>query len=257
MTPPKSALKSDTTKASQQSPHLTPSTSSTSQPSQTPSDKSHRLRFNEARESLSKFCGNTPATRYLPRHSALLQLAALAQDSEDLDALMVMIVEWRQAKRQVNSQTSNEIISRCMKLGRPDLALKLLANRPKYGVDLSSISVARALLHELIEAARSPVKSSKYTPVSSLQDDPFFLAALYPKFRLPEVWMEPVSSAMLASFGTSFPSKSTSHKRALALLKETTNAMPAEIHQDLSTTWKERRWANAGLMALKARSLNT
>ncbi len=174
---------SDTTKASQ-TPNSTPSPSFVSPSSRFLSDASHRLRFNEARASLSKFCGNRPATRYLPRQSALLRLAALAQDSEDLEALIVTIVAWRQAKRQVNSQTSHEIISRCVKLGRPDLALRLLIDRPKYGVDLVSISVARALLHELIEVARRPTKSSKCTPVSSFQDDPFLLASLYPKFRL-------------------------------------------------------------------------
>ncbi|KAF8325187.1 uncharacterized protein EI90DRAFT_3157041 [Cantharellus anzutake] len=204
--------------------------------SQTLSDESRRMVFIAARESLRKFCGKTPATRQSPPRHALLKLVALSQDSDDLDVLRDALVEWRKARRQVDAFTSNRILARCVELRRPDLALWLLVDRPKYGVDLSSISVARSLLHELTTVARNPAEFPKCAPVSSFQNDPFLFAALYPKFRLPEVWVDPVSASTLASFGMMFPSKSANHKRAFALLREMEGAATVGTGYDFRLT---------------------
>lgn len=98
---------------------------------------------------------------------------------------------------------SREIIGRCINLRQPEVALFILADRPKFGVDLPSLYVARVLLQSLCERARENVPSVAVdtecpSPVTSSRvNDVLLLAALYPQYKLPEVYDDPVSLAMV------------------------------------------------------------
>ncbi|KAF9519279.1 hypothetical protein BS47DRAFT_85888 [Hydnum rufescens UP504] len=217
-------------------------------------------RFLVTHGSISRFCGKKPSTRYLPRHRALLELLDLVHSRAELDVFVDTIIGWRQAKRQVDLHTADCIITKCIDLGHPQVALMLIANRPKYGIDLSSLSTARALLHALVQHARpsSPTASESASveprsPVtSSALDDAFLAAALYPQFRLPEVSTDPISSAMLLSLSNSIDD-AEARKRASALKRELEaqkDGIRSGSAKSLFATKKERAWGADGMLLL-------
>ena len=110
------------------------------------------------------------------------------------------------------------------------MALLVLANRPKFGVDLPSLHVARTLLQSLCERAREgplPVTldAEASTPVTSSRiNDVLLLVALYSQYKLPEVYDDPVSLAMV-----------------LALCKSSTDDAVRQIEADLMDAARSRR----------------
>lgn len=178
----------------------------------------------------------------------------LTHSKEHLDDLVDVIAGWRQAKRVVDSQTSDEIISRCINLKHPEVALSLIANRPKFGVDLTSLSVARNLLHSLCERAQeAAITDMELDPLPSVTSSPFndviFMAALYPQYRLAEVFNDPISTAMLLSL-----TRSSQDEAARQLEKDLLEI--SAVHPRggpavrVEATGKERRWAEQGLKDL-------
>lgn len=73
------------------------------------------------------------------------------------------------------------------------MALRVLKDRPKYGIDLTSLDVARRLLHAL-SLPRTGEADSKRALVDCLT-----LAELYPLYSLPPASTDVVSCAILAS----------------------------------------------------------
>jgi hypothetical protein len=103
----------------------------------------------------------------------------------------------------VDSQTAELFLRKCIGNRVPQLALQVLLERPKYGVDLPNLAVARSLLHELVRDAlrtldHDPLPSPGTPCTSSNVDDAFALAALYPIFSLPPAQTDIVSLALLA-----------------------------------------------------------
>lgn len=180
--------------------------------------------------SISKFCGRNPTTRKDPRKHALVHLIRFAYTKSHLDNFVDVVASWREAKRSIDPHTSREIIGRCINLRHPEVALLVLANRPKFGVDLPSLHVARTLLQSLCERAREgplPVTldAEASTPVTSSRiNDVLLLVALYSQYKLPEVYDDPVSLAMV-----------------LALCKSSTDDAVRQIEADLMDAARSRR----------------
>lgn len=81
---------------------------------------------------------------------------------------------------------------RCLNLGRPDIALKVFAERPKYGLDIPSSIAARRILHSI--GSQKPTSPS-FT--DSPINDALLLAGLYPYFRLPDLSSDAISLTFL------------------------------------------------------------
>lgn len=81
-----------------------------------------------------------------------------------------------------------------MHLRRTDLALKVLGDRPKYGIDLPALSDARDLLHNIWYQTRFQDPKS-FT--GSMYEDGLLLAALYPRYGLGNALDDPVSAMIL------------------------------------------------------------
>lgn len=166
-------------------------------------------RFLAELASISKFCGRNPTTRETPRMHALVHLTRFAHTRSHLDDLASVVAGWREARHSIDAHMSREIVGRCINLRHPEVALFILANRPKYGIDLPSLHVARVLLQSLCKRAREDappvaVDAESSPPVTSSRvNDVFLLAALYPHYKLPEVYDDPVSLAMVLGFCTS------------------------------------------------------
>ena len=217
-------------------------------------------RFVAVHESISRFCGKKPSTRYLPRKRALLQLLDLVQTKEEIDIFVGTIIGWREAKRQVDLHTADCILTKLIDLGHPQVALMLIANRPKYGIDMSSLTTARALLHALVQHAKPSASVGSGSPsfeprppvTSSAVDDAFLAVALYPQFRLPEVSIDPISSAMLLSLSESVEDAEV-RKRANVLkreLEKKKDAIWRGTANTLSATTRERAWGADGMLLL-------
>lgn len=109
------------------------------------------------------------------------------------------------------SDHHSTLLGRCVTLRRPDVALKILTQRNKYGLDLPDLTSARDLLHTIFVRAVKPTpfdlsldaEAKPFT--ASHHDDALLLAALYPPFRLGEVSQDPISSALLISMFTLAP----------------------------------------------------
>lgn len=201
---------------------------------------------------LSKFCGKTLTTKNEPRKRALIQLVTFANTKAHLADLVNTIAGWREAKRPIDSHISEEIIGRCINLGHPEIALSLLANRPKYGVDLTSMSAAHKLLHELCRRAGGNQQSIESTDIepqlsvtSSPLNDVLLLAALYPHYRLSEVYEDPISLAMILALCKSLPGEEVRQVEGdlLNIARERQSAT-APIKIQLSN--REKSWVHEG-----------
>jgi hypothetical protein len=207
-------------------------------------------RFLAELASITKFHGRTSATNEQPRKRALVHLIRFAHTKAHLDDFVRAIAGWRDAKRRIDTHTSREIIGRCINLGHPDVAVSLLANRPKFGVDLPSLHVARVLLQSLCERARAAAGSdvldaNPAQPVrSSRLNDVLLLVALYPHYKLPEVYDEPVSLAMVLALCNSEVEEARQVGGELmdAAQRRRTISTPAKM--ELSA--REKEWVHEG-----------
>ena len=82
---------------------------------------------------------------------------------------------------------------RCARLKHPEMALKALQDRPKYGMDVTSLTSARRLLHAL-SLPRTREGDASQTLFECLA-----FAELYPLYNLPPASSDIVSCAILAS----------------------------------------------------------
>lgn len=96
---------------------------------------------------------------------------------------------------------------RCVSLRRPDVALKVLTQRNKYGIDID-LKSARDLLHTIFVKAVQPTPADVALDAQSKpftgthREDALLLTALYPHFRLIRSSQDPISSAILLSLFT-------------------------------------------------------
>lgn len=209
------------------------------------------VRFASELASFSKFCGKLPASKDEPRKRALVQLVTFANNKAHLDDLVEAISGWREAKRSIDTQTSDEILGRCVNLNQPQVALSLLANRPKYGVDLTSSSIAHKLLHSLCRRAeaQSSLDSNDVealsTVTSSAVNDVLLLVALYPQYRLPEVHEDPISLAMVLALFKSLPGEEVRQvEREILEVAGQRRASTAPVKVALAA--KEKVWVDKG-----------
>lgn len=96
------------------------------------------------------------------------------------------------------------VTGRCITLHRPDIALHVLTERPRYRLDLD-LNTARDLLHSIFIRATwvTPLAekmADEWKPFSaSHHQDALLVAGLYPHFGLGEATKDPVASALLMS----------------------------------------------------------
>jgi len=127
---------------------------------------------------------------------------------------------------------------RCDELECSDLALDVFSNHPKYGFSLTSVVVARQLMHSL--HIKHPLSSS------------VTLMALYPAYNLPPISADLVSSAMLATACLGQESKQSkvlievllpSIKRLLEATPPTPPSKPIRHGEDREQFWLARTLA--------------
>jgi hypothetical protein len=210
--------------------------------------------FVSARDHLARYLGKTPTSKDRPKRIALIPLIELAQNMSHLNDVVDAVAGWRQARRTLDVRVADAIIARCIELGHPEIALSLLANRPKFGMELPSLSNARSLLHAL--SKRSAEAASVETDVdldASVAASPFhdvlLLAALYPRYKLPEIYDDPISSAIVLSF---LRSSTLDEARGLeSELKEVIQSSRSQRSAiSVGASPEEREWAEEGLNLL-------
>jgi hypothetical protein len=169
------------------------------------SKEGRAVRFNQLRAFVSDRIGLKPVatTPEQVRKTAWQQLFSLATSREELESVTELFSKWRDSRRVFDDRTVTAFVRKClaavvrkfeitlMFVGRceelhcADLALNVFGNHPKYGFPITSLPVARHLMHSL--HVEHPLSST------------ITLVALYRVYNLPSVSTDLVSASMLAS----------------------------------------------------------
>ncbi|KAF8320923.1 hypothetical protein DL93DRAFT_1750802 [Clavulina sp. PMI_390] len=203
----------------------TPSNSSTASPSLSAleSTPSRNQRSPELLAPvLASYMKACTSKDHLPRKHAIRDLLTYIS-YDQAGEIPNAIAAWRASPHtpRIDAQTANEVVGRLVNLGRPELALSMLANRPKYGLDLDQ-PVNKPIVQSLLLALCQ--RASKHARVSLAANeggeaagtieavaeaervpgltafpatDVLLFAALYPQFRMGEIYDEPLSLALL------------------------------------------------------------
>ncbi|KAG8934550.1 hypothetical protein FRC02_009762 [Tulasnella sp. 418] len=131
-----------------------------------------------------------------PRLGSIDLLLRVVDSQTQLEAVTDVLQKWRNAKMTIPKQTGENFLGRCTSLKRPDVALKVLSERSKYGVDLTSLSTARSILRAIHSRAISQDESAKPFTDSWL-NDALLLAGLTPHYGLGELQSDPASRELL------------------------------------------------------------
>lgn len=232
----------------------TPSSYTNSAPTTLLASATQNDRFTSELTSLAPFLGPKPQSKDSPRKRALIPLIALSQSPAHLAQLVDVFAKWRAARRSVDEHTAEEFLGRCVNLGAPETALRVLADRPKYGVDIPSVGMARALLASLAQRAKSSSPAAAHegeeaatTVTTSAFNDVLLLAALYPAYKLPEIYDDPVSLAIVLATCKSVTSDEARQIEAdLIAVAKTSNAKRGEKVFEVKVTERELAWATEG-----------
>lgn len=164
----------------------TAATSTSPSPSQKLTPEARIARFNDLHKFLSERVGLQP-TQKVPqvRKTAWTHLFGLATTEGQLEQVVELFPKWRDSRRIFTPQIAEAFVRRCEELQCPQLALQVFSDHPKYGLDLSSTTAARHLLHSL--HLKHPLSSS------------ITLVALYKLYNLPLVSKDLVSCSLLTS----------------------------------------------------------
>ncbi|KIJ49525.1 hypothetical protein M422DRAFT_44876 [Sphaerobolus stellatus SS14] len=154
--------------------------------------KSSRTRKFDALRNSTLGILNRRKLKQPPRQSTILRLAALAENKEELEKVLGVIVAWRNKSRPPSPEIADEFSGRCSRLGYPELALEVFVNHPKYGLDLPFLACARRLLRAL-SIPRPGYDDDNILP------DCLALADLYPVYGFPPASKDVVSCAIIAS----------------------------------------------------------
>ena len=96
--------------------------------------------------------------------------------------------------------TLNLLLDRCL-LYNPPLLVQIFSNRPKYGMDIPSISEARRILSKLVTSRPHSVTSqgreAQVALSASILERASLFAALYPVYGLGDALGDVMSSALL------------------------------------------------------------
>jgi len=145
-----------------------------------------RSRFNALYSFVSQRVGSQPVLKTPePRKSAWIHLFGLAATKEQMEQLVELLPQWRAAGRGFSPRIAEAFVYRCEQLQCPLLALQVFSNRQQYGLDLSTLTAARQLLHSLHLAHSLP--------------DIITLTALFKVYNLPPISTDLISCAMLTS----------------------------------------------------------
>ncbi|KAH9933273.1 hypothetical protein B0H21DRAFT_825823 [Amylocystis lapponica] len=143
-------------------------------------------RFQQLHKFVADRVGQKPSSQSPQvRNAAWQHLFGLATTKEQMEQVVELFPRWRDSRRQFNAKNAEMFVRRCEELHCPTLALKVFSDHPKYGFDLSSLPVARRLLHSL--HTEHPLQDS------------ITLTALFGVYKLPAVSSDLVSCAMLTS----------------------------------------------------------
>ncbi|KAG8906683.1 hypothetical protein FRB99_006384 [Tulasnella sp. 403] len=167
-------------------------------------------RFESYKATLLQRCSPTRDASLPPaRKTSIQNLVTYTDTPEQLEAIPELLNAMRKAKVPLHRDGPSAFIRRCVSLRRPDIALKVLSDRPKYGLDMPDIEVARDLMHAIYiqglvsgSLFRPPTgeveRSASSKPfLKSFQEDALLLAGLYPHFGLGEAARDPITSTLL------------------------------------------------------------
>ncbi|KAG8882305.1 hypothetical protein FRB97_008413 [Tulasnella sp. 331] len=171
-------------------------------------DPKRSARFEQEHQAVLYRCApDRDCARPHARQNAVRNVLAWTDTPEQLEAAAELIPAMRRAGVTVAEETSRDLIGRCITLRRPDIALKILTQRNKYGVDLD-LKSARDILHSIFVRAVKPsptdasLDADAKPLTASHHEDALLLAALYPHFKLIRASQDPISSAILLSMFT-------------------------------------------------------
>ncbi|KZV99098.1 hypothetical protein EXIGLDRAFT_831669 [Exidia glandulosa HHB12029] len=124
--------------------------------------------------------------RKLVRHGTLRRLIALADSPEQLRHVAALFPDWAADGYILDDDTASSYIGRCIKFGKPQIAVTLLLNPRKHKFNLPSMASARKLLQSLIEHGTTLRNMMAYL-------------SLYTVYRLPPAASDPATAAMVIS----------------------------------------------------------
>ncbi|KIO25898.1 hypothetical protein M407DRAFT_243910 [Tulasnella calospora MUT 4182] len=169
----------------------------------------------EKTELLFRLAPDRDISRPKAKKTAIRSILRWADSPAQLWMVRDLIADMRKAKIGLHEDTAKEFLGRCISLHQPDIALHVLAERPRYRLDLD-LNTARDLLHSIFIRAThaTPLahkKADEWKPfTASHHQDALFVAGLYPRFGLGEATEDPVASALLMSMFATNRTTSTS-----------------------------------------------
>ncbi|KAG8949119.1 hypothetical protein FRC04_009065 [Tulasnella sp. 424] len=169
----------------------------------------------ERTELLFRLAPDREASRSKARKTAIRSILRWTDTPAQLWTVRDLVADMRKAKIGLHEDTAKEFFGRCITLHRPDIALHVLTERPRYRLDLD-LNTARDLLHSIFIRATwvTPLAekmADEWKPFSaSHHQDALLVAGLYPHFGLGEATEDPVASALLMSMFASSRTNPTS-----------------------------------------------
>ncbi|KAG8986979.1 hypothetical protein FRB94_002317 [Tulasnella sp. JGI-2019a] len=207
-------------------------------------DPKRAARFEEERQAVLYRCAPDRA-RPRARQDAVRNVLMWADTAEQLEAAAELVPAMRRAGVTVSEETSRDFIGRCLTLRRPDIALRVLTERNKYGIDLD-LKSARDILHSIFVrvAKPSPIDASLDADAQSFAgghyEDAFLLSALYPYYKLINISQDPISSTILLSMFSRLNTEASSLRTSKEQL-ESFREFRKSIATDFSTMIKEKK----------------
>ncbi|KAF8595960.1 hypothetical protein BDV93DRAFT_611145 [Ceratobasidium sp. AG-I] len=166
----------------------------------------HRWREqNSGKSSDSPIASETVNVRHVkathaPRRAILALLSASASTRVELLEIVDVFTIYRAKGWPIDELNRIDFIGRCINLKSPDIALAVLYHRPSFGIDIPSISSARALLHSLLITPTpppTPLPAEMALPTSTSFAHALLLANLFDVYALPPVEKDEVARALL------------------------------------------------------------
>ncbi|KAF9977727.1 hypothetical protein BGZ73_005090 [Actinomortierella ambigua] len=141
--------------------------------------------YQELRDSiLEKTRENAPEHKS-PRHTALYHLLRMIRTPEQAQELPTIVAQWRSKQLPLTVLLSNRIIKVCVAQGQPEVALEMMGNREKYGLQLGQSAirnVCKAFAKGVTPGAGAEESGESNESLEKL-DNAFKLLALAPHYE--------------------------------------------------------------------------
>lgn len=142
--------------------------------------------------------------KHAPARANLALMTAWASTRAELLEIVDVFRVYRAKQWPIDELNRIDFIGRCRSLKAPDIALAVLYHRPKFGIDIPSLSSARVLMHSLLitpcpppGAEGTPLPEDIALPTSTPLSHALLLANLFDMYALPPAETDEVTRALL------------------------------------------------------------